>query len=164
MRRIALQMVCFIMVATSSLLAQESKPSPPSHPGVEYSGMYAFLRDGEIVQITVEDAGHVTGFISRYGERESDRGAFLDQFFKEGTIDGNKLNFTTQKVHGVWFGFQGTVERGEGKTAGDEGYYVLKGTLTQYTTDDGKKTTSQSREVALKSFPQDVTPEPAKRN
>jgi hypothetical protein len=126
--------------------------------------MYSFLREGEIVQITVEDAGNITGFISRYGERESDRGAFLDQFFKEGKLDGNKLSFTTQTVHGVWFTFRGTVERGEGKKSGEEAYYVLKGTLIEYTTDDSKKTTSRSRDVALKSFPQEVSPEPAKRN
>jgi hypothetical protein len=51
-----------------------------------------------------------------------------------------------------------TVDRGEGKKAGDEAYYVLKGTLTENTTDQNKKTTSQSREVALNSFPKDASP------
>src|ERR1700676_5294513 len=69
--------------------------------GQEYSGMYSFLKDGEFVQVTVEDAGHVSGFISRFGDGESDKGAFLDQFFKSGKIDGNQLNFTTDIFHGV---------------------------------------------------------------
>jgi hypothetical protein len=120
--------------------------------------MYNFLREGEFVQLTVEDQGHVTGFVSRFGDSESDRGAFLDHFFKQGKLDGNKLTFTTQTVHGVWFEFRGTVERGEGKKTGDEAYYVLKGTLTENATDEAKKTTSRSREVALKSFPQDMSP------
>jgi hypothetical protein len=120
--------------------------------------MYNFLREGEFVQLTVEDQGHVTGFVSRFGDSESDRGAFLDHFFKQGKLDGNKLAFTTQTVHGVWFEFRGTIGRGEGKKAGDEAYYVLTGTLTENATDEAKKTTSRSREVALKSFPQDMSP------
>lgn len=158
MHRRTLQLVCFVAFAVALATAQESKAPPPAQPGTEYSGMYSFLRDGEFVQITVEDQGHVTGFVSRFGDSESDRGAFLDHFFKEGKLDGNKLSFTTQTVHGIWFEFRGTVERGEGKKVGEEAYYVLKGTLTENTTDENKKTTSRSRDVALKSFPQDVSP------
>jgi len=29
-------------------------------------GMYSFLRDGEFVQVSVEDHGQVIGFVSRY--------------------------------------------------------------------------------------------------
>jgi len=159
-----MQVAFFLIVTFLSLPAQETKPPAGVLPGSEYSGMYSFLREGEFVQVTVEEAGHVTGFISRYGERESDRGAFLDHFFKEGKLDGVRLTFTTETVHAVWFDFRGTIERGEGKEPGDEAYYLLKGTLTEYSTDENKKTSSRAREVALKSFPQDVTPQPGKRN
>jgi hypothetical protein len=118
--------------------------------------MYSFLQEGEFVQVTVEDAGKVTGFVSRYGDADSDRGAFLDQFFKLGKLDGNKLSFTTETVHGVWFEFTGTVDHGEGKTPADEAYHVLKGTLTDFRTGPDKKVSSKSRDVTLKSFPQDV--------
>ena len=118
--------------------------------------MYTFLRDGEFVQVTVEDAGKVTGFVSRYGDGDSDRGAFLDQFFKQGKLDGNKLSFTTETVHGVWFEFAGTVDRGEGKSPADEAYHVIKGKLTDFRTDADKKVSSKSRDVSFKSFPQDV--------
>jgi hypothetical protein len=158
----ALQLTCFVLLAFLSLGAQQDK-APAPLPGSEYSGMYSFLRDGEFVQVTVEDKGRVTGFVSRYGDLESDRGAFLDHFFKQGKLDGNKLTFTTETVHGIWFEFRGTVERGEGKKAGDEAYYLLKGTLTENSTDDAKKTSAHSREVALKSFPQDANPAPAER-
>ena len=119
----------------------------------DYSGMYSFLQDGEFVQITIEDAGHVTGFVSRYGDQESDRGTFLDHFFKEGKLEGSKLSFTTQIVHGVAFQFNGVFERGAGKTPADEAYYLLKGTLIESTSDAGKKTSSKSREVTFRSFP-----------
>jgi len=158
MRRYSMPLVCFVVLAlvVSGPPDRENKTTP--QPGAEYSGMYNFLREGEFVQLTVEDQGHVTGFVSRFGDSESDRGAFLDHFFKQGKLDGHNLAFTTQTVHGVWFEFRGTVERGEGKKTGDEAYYVLKGTLTENATDEAKKTTSRSREVALKSFPQDMSP------
>ena len=155
------------LIACALATAAQSTPSADQGPPAQdasksadhaYSGMYSFLKDGEFVQVTVEDGGRVTGFISRYGEGESDKGAFLDQFFKTGKLDGNKLNFTTEMVHGVAFDFKGSVERGEGKAPGDEAYYVIKGTLTQNTTDLNKKVTSQSREVSFRMFPQDAAP------
>lgn len=155
-----------VLLFTSLLAGQEAgQNSPaPAKPVEDYSGMYTFLQDGEFVQVTVEDQGRVTGFVSRYGDLESDKGAFLDQFFKQGKLDGKKLTFTTDMVHGVWYDFKGTVERGEGKKPGDEAYYLLKGTLIQYNTDANKKTSSRLREVVFKSFPQDAGAEPAKRD
>ena len=137
--------------------AQNAAPSPAAPKAAnDYSGMYSFLQDGEFVQVTVEEEGRVTGFISRYGYLESDKGEFLDLFFKSGKLDGKSLSFTTQTVHGVWYEFKGTVERGPGKNLGDEAYYVLKGALTQNNTDVDKKTSSKSRDVTFKSFPQDM--------
>ena len=156
-----LLLTCCMLLMGGATLAGQSKP--PDSKASDYSGMYTFLRDGEFVQVSVDEAGRVTGFVSRYGELDSDRGAFLDQFFKEGKLDENNLSFTTETVHGVWYEFKGTVERGEGKNPGDEAYYVLKGTLTQYMTDVNKKTTSKVREVVFKAFPQEDTPAPAGR-
>jgi hypothetical protein len=183
MTRIACILVCLALLRTLSLAgqsaAQDSKPSgtpqtnsqpqapaPPQEskddPG--YSGMYTFLKEGEFVQVTVEDAGRVTGFISRFGDGESDKGAFLDQFFKTGKLEGNKLSFTTEVVHGASYDFHGTVERGEGKNPGDEAYFVIKGTLTENVTDVNKKVTSHARDVLFKMFPQEASPSPAASN
>jgi hypothetical protein len=165
MKKVAL---LFLMLGMGGLLVagQEAgqNSSAAAKPAADYSGMYTFLQEGEFVQVTVEDEGRVTGFVSRYGDLESDKGAFLDQFFKHGKLEGKKLSFTTETVHGVWFEFKGTVERGAGKNVGDEAYYVLKGTLTQNSTDANKKTSSKSREVEFQSFPQDAGAEPAKRD
>jgi len=143
-----------ILLTCSTLLGAQNPPTP-AKPAEDYSGMYSFQREGEFVQLTVEDAGNVTGFVSRFGDTDSDRGAFLDQFFKQGKLDGTKLSFTTDTVHGVWYDFKGTIERGDGKTLANEGYYVMKGTLTEYRTDADKKVTSKSHEVQLKSFPRE---------
>ncbi len=151
----------------SEVRAQNSRPASPStqpplsvpkdaKAGQQYSGMYAFLREGEFVQVTIENEGTVTGFVSRYGDGESDKGAFLDLFFNSGKLEGSSLRFTTQTVHAVSFEFKGTVERGEGKNPGDEAYYVLKGTLTENSSDASKKISSRSRPVTFKMFPQDM--------
>ena len=164
---LALTCVLFISVlgqAQTSANKQQAPqaPPPPSPKGTDYSGMYTFLREGEFVQLTVEEGSRVTGFISRYGNLESDKDAFLDQFFKDGKLDDRRVTFTTQTVHGVWFDFKGTVERGEGKSPSDEAYYILRGTLTENSTDDHQKVSSRSREVTFKSFPQDLAPTHAK--
>lgn len=143
-------------VLGSLLAAQSTAPAQTEN----YSGMYTFLRDGEFVQVTIEDEGRVTGFISRFGDGESDRGTFLDQFFKEGKLDGRKLSFSTKTVHGVSFEFKGVVEQADGKTPNDEGYHLLKGTLVENRTDSNTKTSSKSREVVFKSFPENMEPSP----
>jgi hypothetical protein len=144
----------------AAVLSAQSAPNPAASEQ-DYSGMYAFLQDGEFVQLTL-DQGQVTGLISRYGDATGDKREFVDNFFKEGRLEGNKLTFTTKPVQNVWFEFQGTVGRGDAQNPGDEGYYVLKGKLTQYVTDASKKTTAKAQEVSLKSFPKDLDSAPAK--
>lgn len=143
----------------SSLLGQNPAPVAPQSAAVteDYSGMYSFLRDGEFIQITIEDKGAVSGFISRYGDSPSDKGAFIDQFIKAGKFEGGKLTFTTENVHGVWFGFEGTIERGPGKSPDQEAYFVVRGKLTRSTVGTEKKATSEDRPVEFKSFPRDST-------
>ena len=146
-------LVCLFVVLLRSGFAQT-----PSNPAEDYSGMYSFVREGEFVQITVEDNGLVSGFISRFGDSQSDKGAFLDQFFKSGKIEGNKVSFTTESIHGVWYKFDGVFDRGPGKKPEDEGYYVVRGTLTLYREAADHKTTSEDRKVEFTSFPRDTSP------
>ena len=142
-----------VLTACTALSAEHSPALPAAKPADDYSGMYSFLREGEFVQLTVEEDGRVAGFVSRFGDSDSDRGAFLDHFFKQAKLDGNQLTFTTDTVHGVWYEFNGTIERGEGKSASEEAYYVLKGKLTEDRSDADKKVTSTPRQVMFKSFP-----------
>jgi hypothetical protein len=160
MTRHLLMVVSAILAGCCALTAQDkptdpkpADPKPAERPGAQYSGMYSFLKEGEFVQVTVEDAGHVAGFVSRYGDQDSDKGAFLDQFFKTGKLDGDTLTFTTEIVHGMAYEFKGTISRGEGKKPGDEAYYEIRGTLTEHLTDVNQKTSSRSREVTFKAFP-----------
>jgi hypothetical protein len=149
-----------VLLAATFLEAQNTPPQPSTQPVADYSGMYAFLREGEFIQLTVEDEGQITGFISRYGDSDADRGAFVDHFIKEGKLAGKKLYFSTETAKGVRFEFRGAIDRGTGKTAADEAYYVLKGILTRHEVGANNKSTSKSQEVSFPSFPQDVDSAP----
>ena len=146
-----------IFILAASAGAQAAKPAAPPAPAEDYSGMYTFLHEGEFVQLTVEDDGHLNGFISRLGDQESDRGSVLDHFFKVAKLEGHQVSFTTTTIHDVRFEFKGTVDRGPAKTRAQEGYYAMKGTLTEYVTDLGKKESARTREVEFKLFPEDAT-------
>ncbi len=141
-----------VLCATVGALAQQSSPAEEAG---DISGMYSFLRDGEFVQINIEGQNVVTGFVSRYGDTDSDKGAFLDQFFEKAAFTGTHLTFKTKPVHSVWFEFDGNVTRGPGKTPNDDAYRLIRGKLTQYEKDASQKVAAKSRDVELKSFPQD---------
>jgi hypothetical protein len=145
-----------VLLAVSLLSFAAQSPAPASTAD-DVSGMYTFLQDGEFVQISVQDA-RLTGFVSRYAEGGRDQ--FLDHFFTDATINGHDLAFKTKVVHGVSYDFKGHLERGAGKTRVQEAYYVLRGTLTQYSTDANHKVSAASREVAFKSFPEEAQDEP----
>jgi len=144
------------LLCSSVLLCSAQQPTALA--AADYSGMYSFLKEGEFIQITIEEKGAVSGFISRYGDSPSDKGSFLDQFIKSGKADADKLNFTTESIHGVWFTFDGSFARGPGKNPNDEAYFVVRGTLTRLSTDEQKKAVSQARQVEFKSFPRDTSP------
>ena len=140
--------------ATAASPAQQT--AKPASPADDPSGMYSFLRDGEIVQFAVE-GGKVSGFISRFGNADSDKGQFLDQFFDKASLAGDRLAFKTKTVHGVWYEFTGVITITPGKQPGKEDYRVIKGTLTQHTTDAGNHDKATQRQVEFKSFPQDLS-------
>jgi hypothetical protein len=151
-----------LLLAAALLEARNTPPQSSTQPVADYSGMYAFLQEGEFIQLTVEDEGRITGFISRYGDSEADHRAFIDHFIKEGKLAGKKLYFSTETAKGVGFEFRGAIDRGTGKNAADEGYYVLKGVLTRHEVGANNKPTSKSQEVSFPSFPQDVDSAPDK--
>src|SRR5579864_1696511 len=126
--------------------AQDSAPPPAE----DISGMYSFLNEGEFMQINLEARG-VSGYISRMGDLESDRGNFLDQFFEKASVQGHDVTFTTRKIHGEWFEFKGRFERGHAKTKSEDGYYILRGALTEFAgAENDKNPASKVRQVEFK--------------
>lgn len=122
----------------------------------DISGMYTFLREGDYVQLTVEE-GRLSGYISHFGDTDTDRGELIDQFLDKTSLQGNRISFNTKTVHGIWYDFSGTISVAPGKKPGEEGYRVIKGTLTQHTTDAKGADKAMQRQVDLKSFPADLS-------
>ncbi len=152
-RQLVVVLFCALFTLTGWAQAPPQQQTPPG----DYSGMYTFLQEGEFVQVSIDPDGRVSGFISRYADPHEKGGLFLDHFFETASLkSGYLLSFTTKTVHGVHYEFTGAMGRGEGKTKAQEGYYIIHGTLTEYTSDASGKVSARSREVTFKSFPQDV--------
>lgn len=156
-KQIAFCLVLFSSIWAAASLTQKARTPAPSAgpasspaPAEDISGMYSFLKEGEFVQINLDRNGVVSGYISRQGDLDSDRGEFLDQFFSQASIHGHDVAFTTKPIHGVWFEFKGRFDRGAAKTKKEDGYYVVRGALKEFTTGADKNTTSRSREVEFK--------------
>lgn len=141
--------VCFCAVLAASVigLAQTS-----AEVSTDLSGTFSFLREGEFVQLTVED-GQLSGFVSRFGQTESDKDQFIDHFFDKAALQGNHLTFKTKTVHAVWYEFDGTLTTVPGKEKGAEGYRQLDGKLTMHAGDATGKEQVSERTVEFKSFP-----------
>lgn len=157
-----LSTVLVVLLLTFAVAGQQPPaPATPNTPQAKNatddpSGMYSFLRDGEFVQITIDD-GKLSGYISRFGDTESDKGTFIDQFFDKASLDSDRLSFTTKTVHGTWYGFTGVITKTTGKEPAQEGYRIIKGTLIQHMTDANGTDKPRQREVEFKSFPQDLS-------
>jgi len=156
-------LLCLVFVGLAQAGSpKQSAAGTPSASVGDFSGTYTFLRDDDDLQINVQD-GKLDGYVTRYGDTEADKSVQLQHLIEKSSLAGNEISFTTIKIHAVWFEFKGRVRRGEGKAAGDEGYYVLEGTITRYETGADKKTTAKSREVQFRSMPSNfglTTPSP----
>jgi len=146
--------VVLVVALVPFVAAQQPRSSAAQDAGNDPSGMYSFLREGEFLQLTLED-GKLSGYVSRFGD--GDKGTFIDQFFDKASLDGDHLTFTTKTVHGTWYQFSGVITKTAGKQPNQEGYRVIKGTLIQHMTDANKADTPRQREVEFKSFPQDLS-------
>lgn len=147
-------LLAITLVGTRALWPAQQTGNDTVSPN-NISGTYSFLREGEFVQLTVED-GKLSGYISRFGNSESDKDQFIDQFFDKTSLDGIRLSFDTKTVHGIWYDFSGVIATAPNKKPGEEGYRVIRGKLVQHTTDENGKEKAMQRQVEFKSFPAEV--------
>lgn len=147
--------LCLILYVGGCSIVAAQETAKPAGTAYDVSGTYTFLREGEFVQLTVDD-GKLSGYISRFGDTESDKGQFIDQFFDKTSLVGDRLTFNTKTVHGVWYAFNGRVTTAPGKQPDSEGYRVMKGTLVQHTAEDKGSEKTMQRQVEFKSFPSDM--------
>lgn len=142
---------CLVPIFLALLGAGLRAQSPaPARFGDDISGLYAFFRDGESIQLTVQH-GSLEGWVHTYGFLDSDRDVEVDRFFEKSSLEGDQIYFITKPLHGCWVEFKGRIERGEGRTRELEGYYRLVGHVTEYITDADHRQTTQQRDVVFKS-------------
>ncbi|MFT4114678.1 hypothetical protein [Silvibacterium sp.] len=143
---------------TSSDAASTTKPSPAvkAKSGVstlpdDASGEYILDNNGSTVEITLE-GNRISGYVTKLGdEGSSDKDVPVTFFFTDATVDGHRITFSTKKIHGHWFSFEGAIERGDPETTRTEnGYYRLLGTWTTHE-DTGNRQFRQ--QVSYKSTP-----------
>ncbi len=120
-------------------------------------GAYEFDHSNESIEIDL-NRKKLSGYISLLGDAETDSNTPLTFFFDESSLDGDEITFQTRVVHGVWYSFQGTIVRGDGKVRADEGYYVLHGVLALHHPQSGRDKsadeTIERRDVNFKSVRQ----------
>src|ERR1039458_2228484 len=131
--------------------AQVAKPE-------DFSGLYSFVRSAETLQINVQPDHSVIGYVSVAANRESEElpltsAGWQTVMFDKASIQGNHLEFKTKIVKGRWFEFHGQVERGKAKARDEEGYFVIRGTLTTVSVDVNGKPVQLAAEVEFQSFP-----------
>jgi hypothetical protein len=141
-----LSLLSVVLLTTVLSLAQGFKPQ-------DVSGLYSFVKSGDTVQINVQPDGSVTGYVSRAAEDGSDRGQMLDLMFAKASLHGTELMFQTKKVHGTSFEFKGRMDRGSAKSTAEEGYWVIRGTLTTIHEDVNGRPSPLASQVEFKSFP-----------
>jgi hypothetical protein len=125
----------------------------------EAAGAYALSPDpAEIIEMILNGDGNyvrLQGYLTRMGDGPSDRGAPLTYFFARTTVNPTQLTFITRQVHGVWWSFAGTIDRGSAQSNARKGYYFLNGTLTEHF-DTGQ---SAPRRVSLPLLPEGQSPQ-----
>jgi len=143
---------CLLLLVPVSPQPARAQAPTAAPAAATVSGMFTFLKEGEFVQLTVDD-GKLSGFVSRFGDTESDKGQFIDQFFEKASLDGDHLYFKTKPVHAVWYELDGTLTTVSGKQAGEEGQRVIRGKLTLHSTNAKGVEQATEKTVELKSFP-----------
>jgi hypothetical protein len=168
MKTIPIFLVVLLLIATAGAQSQAAQapgqqPSPnaPAPDASVIAGMYTFLREGEFIQVDVEEGNYVTGYISRYADEKNDKAGFVDHFFKKASasplMTGWQLKFETRTVKGVWYAFDGDVRTGGGgKAPKDEGFWVMGGKLTIHKVAADGKDSAETRQVEFKSFAPDA--------
>jgi hypothetical protein len=111
------------------------------------SGEYLLDESGSVIQITVEEKKRLSGYVSKIGDDHVPMTFFFDQ----SQINGNGISFTTKKLHGYWYSFEGEITRGDPQvTKTEDGYYRLRGSWVVH--NDIQKTEMPTR-VSFKSTP-----------
>ena len=148
-----LAVLTLVLLAGSILKAQDE-----TQPIDDITAKYHFLSADDTLAI-LDEEGRLKGYIEvAQPEEESDD--ILSYDIVEGSRDKTHVKFRTNRIHGKFYRFSGTVERGKGHEEKDPDYFHLIGDVDIVTVngDTGKEGVRTVR-VFLKSFGKSERPE-----
>jgi len=117
----------------------------------DITGKYHFISADDTLAI-LDEEGMLKGYIDVFqNQEESD--AILSYTIIEGTRKKTHVEFRTNKIHGKFYRFSGSVERGGGQEGGDPDYLRLVGSVEVVTVngETGQEAVQRLR-VTLKSL------------
>jgi hypothetical protein len=148
-----LAVLALVGLSTRALKAQEQIQTIE-----DMTAKYHFLSAEDTLAI-LDEEGRLKGYIEvTQPEEESDD--VLSYDIVEGSRDKAHVKFRTNKIHGKFYRFSGTVERGKGHEEKDPDYFRLTGDLDIVTVNaETGKQSIQTLRVTLKSFGKSERPE-----
>ncbi len=141
------------MCSAGRLKAQEENQSVD-----DMTAKYHFLATDDTLAI-LDEEGRLKGYLEvAQPEEESDD--VLSYDILDGSRKNSHVEFRTNRIHGKFYRFSGTVERGQGQQEKDPDYFRLIGDLDIVTVngDTGKQST-QTMRVILRSFGKSERPD-----
>jgi hypothetical protein len=157
------------MVIGVVLLAGETAKAQEGAQAIDdITAKYHFLSADDTLAI-LDEEGRLKGYIEvAQPENESDDSLNYD--IVEGSRDKTHVKFRTNRIHGKYYRFTGTVERGKGHEQKDPDYFHLIGDLDTVTVKadtgdvtpgkvDAPKETVQTTRVILRSFGKSERPD-----
>ena len=140
--------------AAQNQAAGSSQSTTHVHLPEEAEGEYQWGDSGEVINLYVEN-GRLDGYLTQRSERRQVNSTPITFSFDRTTVHGSQITFTTQRIHGDWYSFTGSLVRGSAVSPRQQGYYLLNGTLsshfhTQIVGEDARPEQSSDRVVSLK--------------
>ncbi len=155
--------IAVVLLAGATVKAQEETRAID-----DITAKYHFLSADDTLAI-LDEEGKLKGYIE-VAQPENESDDTLNYDIVEGSRDKMHVKFRTNRIHGKYYRFTGTVERGKGHEQRDPEYFRLIGDLDTVTvkadTDDvapdkvdAPKETVQTTRVVLRSFGKSERPD-----
>src|SRR5208283_5408966 len=149
---------CLAVLAAIVFPSRSLKAQAETQPVDDMTAKYHFLSADDTLAI-LDEEGRLKGYIEvAQPEEESDDILSFD--ILEGSRKKTHVEFRTNRIHGKFYRFSGTVERGKGHVEKDPDYFRLTGDLDIVTVNaDTGKEAVQTVRVTLKSIGKSERPE-----
>ena len=124
----------------------------------DMTAKYHFLSADDTLAI-LDEEGRLKGYVE-VAQPEDESDDVLNYDIVEGSRKKTHVEFRTNRIHGKYYRFTGTVERGKGHEEKDPDFFHLIGDVdtVSVNADSGKETVQTTR-VILKSFGKSERPE-----